>query len=159
MTYLIEPATDEGGHAQAVRMLRQLLGREATVEHTPAGVPYVAELPEIHISISHCRTAVAVAVDTEGAVGIDVEGCRKVSPALVKRVCSPSELAAVEASEEPVMEFLRLWTRKEATLKCRGTGIRGWSSIVAALADGGVEVREVPCTVADTVAAVATMAG
>lgn len=140
---------------QARRLLEQLVGFHCVVEHDEQGAPYLTERPDLHISISHCREAVAAAVSDSGAVGIDVESRRRVSPSLMQRVCTAAELAEIEADADPTMCFLQLWTRKEAVLKCRGTGIRGFGSMVTALADETVCVRDIDTGQPDVVAAVA----
>lgn len=143
--------------AAARRLLASLLGHEATVEHDADGAPCLPDNPDLHISLSHCRTAVAVAACSNKKVGIDIESRRKVSSSLMERVCTPAELESVHRSDDPVMEFLRLWTCKEAVLKCRGTGIKGFASMVHALEDDGIEVCDLPCDLPDTVAALAVI--
>lgn len=132
-----------------------MIGHEVAVEHNDGGAPFLPAYPDLHISISHCRTAVAVAVCDKRAVGIDIESRRKVDSGLMQRVCTSDELDAIRRSDDPTMAFLRLWTRKEAVLKCLGTGIRGFESMVHALAACTVEVRDLPCDLPDTVAALA----
>ena len=155
MKYLIEPA-GVGGHAQALDMLGRLLGEENPVlEHDSMGAPYLPQYSSVHVSISHCRTAVAVALSLHGKVGIDVESRRKVNPSLIHRVCTEAECTVIEANADPIWEFLHLWTRKEAVLKCVGTGIRGFGSMQQALQTPGITVQEIPCPIADTVAALA----
>lgn len=139
----------------ARQLLGEILGYEAIVEHDPQGAPYLRENPNLHISISHCRTAVAAVVSAEGRVGIDIESRRKISPSLSERVCTPEEQAAIDHSDNPEMAFLQLWTRKEAVLKCRGTGIKGFESMVHALENNNIEVHDLPCNLPDTVAALA----
>ena len=56
-------------------------------------------------------------------VGIDIECERRIDDALIRHTMNEAERAVIEADANPVMEFLRLWTRKEAVLKLRGTGI------------------------------------
>lgn len=141
---------------KAHKLLERLVGFLPLVEHDAAGAPYIVGHPGLHISISHCRAAVAVAVSREGAVGIDVECRRKVGEGLVQRVCTPDEQAAIAASDDPEMAFLRCWTRKEAVLKCRGTGIKGFGSMVEASSATDCEVRELATGLPDVVAALAT---
>lgn len=139
----------------ARRLLGELLGHEAVVEHDTHGAPYLPAHPELHISLSHCRTAVAVAVSSH-AVGIDIESRRKIGPSLVTRVCTPDEQTTIDRSDDPTMAFLQLWTRKEAVLKCQGTGIKGFESMVHALEAADIMVQELSCDLPDTVAALAT---
>ena len=141
--------------AAAYRLLGELTGGEVVVEHDDKGAPYLPDHPELSVSISHCRTAVAVAVSPEGRVGIDVECRRKIGDGLKERVCTPEEQAAVGAAADPTMAFLQLWTRKEAVLKLRGTGIQGFGSMVDALTATDCHVIDLDTRLPDTVAAMA----
>lgn len=143
--------------AAAVRLLGELLGSEVSVEHTVQGAPYLPSRPDLYISISHCRTAVAVAVNDKSPVGIDIECRRRVSDSLMARICTPEEHEEIHRSDDPVMAFLRYWTQKEAVLKCRGTGIRGFGSMVDALQQADMEVWNLPCELPDTVVALAIL--
>lgn len=147
--------THAGQSAAARRLLADLLGGAVAVEHDPQGAPFLPDCPDRYVSLSHCRTAVAAAVSEEGPVGIDVENRRKVSLSLMRRVCTPEEFDSVQRSDDPTMAFLRLWTRKEAVLKCRGTGIKGFGSMVGALEAEEVEIVDLPCELPDTVASLA----
>lgn len=141
--------------AAAYRLLGELTGGEVVVEHDDKGAPYLPDHPELSVSISHCRTAVAVAVSPEGRVGIDVECRRKIGEGLLERVCTADEQAAVRAAADPTMAFLQLWTRKEAVLKLRGTGIQGFGSMVDALTATDCHVMDIDTRLPDTVAAMA----
>ena len=135
-------------------LCRLMDGECPRLEHDSNGAPYLPDYPNLFISISHCRRAVAVAVSPMGKVGIDVECRRRIDGGLVRRVCSDSEREEVEISCDKVMAFLRLWTRKEAVLKMRGTGIRGFGSMVHALDDASVV--DLNTGIPDVVAALAT---
>ena len=141
--------------AAAYRLLGELTGGEVVVEHDDKGAPYLPDHPELSVSISHCRTAVAVAVSPEGRVGIDVECRRKIGEGLLERVCTADEQAAVRAAADPTMAFLQLWTRKEAVLKLRGTGIQGFGSMTAAITATDCHVIDLDTRLPDTVAAMA----
>ena len=140
--------------AAARRLLAQLLGYKPVVEHDARGVPFLPAHPEVHISLSHCRTAVAVAISKDGPVGIDIECRRSINDDLVRRVCTGNEIACIDCSDDRTMSFLQLWTRKEAVLKCRGTGIKGFESMVHALEER-VSVCDLPSSLPDTVVALA----
>lgn len=166
MTYtcwLIEPLSEGTGsqrereRALAYDILCRLLDEEhPRLEHDDKGAPYLPDHPELAVSISHCRTAVAVVVSPEGKVGIDVECRRKIGDGLMNRVCTADERAAVLASADPTMAFLQLWTRKEAVLKMRGTGIQGFGSMVDALSDSSCHVMDLKTRIPEVVASLAT---
>ncbi|MCQ2342552.1 MAG: 4'-phosphopantetheinyl transferase superfamily protein [Paludibacteraceae bacterium] len=111
---------------QSWLMLKQLLAKqhfnlsEATLLYNPYGKPYIPDYPQF--SISHCRNAIAVAVDTH-PVGIDVESPRNISDDLIAYTMSEDEQARIHNADRPIDMFLHLWTRKEAYLKAQGTGI------------------------------------
>jgi 4'-phosphopantetheinyl transferase len=66
---------------------------------------------------------VAVAVSDE-PIGIDIETIRPYKDDLARHVLSDSEYESVVSSSKPDVEFIKLWTRKEAVLKLSGEGIR-----------------------------------
>ena len=83
----------------------------------PHGKPEVAGGPRF--SLSHCDDLALVAV-ADAEVGVDVEpGARRADA--VPRVLTPAELATVAAGDRRAL--LRLWCRKEALAKARGTGL------------------------------------
>lgn len=161
MTYLIEPLHGEGSQRererqQAYEMLCRLVGGQPELTHDTDGAPFLPARPELCVSISHCRAAVAVAVSDGVAIGIDIESRRRVSQGLIEKVCTAEEQEAIRSAADPEMEFLRFWTRKEAVLKMRRTGIKGYGSMLEASAATDCTVVEVDCGLPDVVAAVAT---
>ncbi len=165
MTYtcwLIEPLPQGTGsqrereRALAYDILCRLLDEEHPhLDHDGKGAPFLPNHPELSLSISHCRQAVAVVVSSERRVGIDVECRRKIGDGLMERVCTANELAAVRADADPTMAFLQLWTRKEAVLKMRGTGIQGFGSMVSALSRCDCTIQDVETGLPDVVASLA----
>lgn len=160
--WLIEPLPEGEGsqrereRALAYDVLCRLLDEEhPRLEHDDKGAPYLPDHPDFWVSISHCRTAVAVAVSSEGRVGIDVECRRRICDGLMERVCTEAELAAVRSAEDSVMAFLQLWTRKEAVLKMRGTGIQGFGSMVGALVANDCTIKDLNTQLPDVAASLA----
>ena len=76
----------------------------------------------IDFSISHCKNAIAVVL-SDRPVGVDVESFRHAEEPLLKRTMNPEEQAEVRNAADPAEAFTCLWTRKEALLKLRGTGL------------------------------------
>lgn len=113
----------------AYELLVEMMREEGCLEQWPLfhydenGKPRLSNYPDLHFNISHCKKAVAVALH-DAEVGIDVECRRAVSQALMERVCCAEELSLIRSSADAELEFIRLWTRKEALLKCTGVGIR-----------------------------------
>ncbi len=125
-------------------LLRRLLSARLrcppeSLEFTVAenGKPCLAGNP-LCFNLSHSGPYAACAV-SEHSVGMDIECFRPVSAALIKRVCSPGELAFVG---DDAQKFIQLWTLKEACLKYRGTGIAGDLKQVVAVHGGQLSLLE-----------------
>jgi 4'-phosphopantetheinyl transferase len=117
-------------------VLRALLGRYmgtdpralrfATGAH---GKPELLGASNLSFNLSHSGPIALYAVTDIRAVGIDVEIARPSLDvlALATRAFGASQAERLAELEPPLREreFLRLWTRHEAALKCRGTGIGG----------------------------------
>jgi 4'-phosphopantetheinyl transferase len=124
-------------------VLRDLLGRYLKVDDPASlelavgahGKPRLAEPWNergLHFNLSHSGELALYAFTTCGAVGVDVEvlresgrGLRGDRSGLAARFFGAEEVARLgELPPRPrEREFLRLWTRQEAELKRRGTGI------------------------------------
>lgn len=112
----------------AYQLLKQALYQEYGIDENPIftytehGKPLLADHPQIHFSLSHCREAVACAVSNQ-PVGIDVESIREYKPSLAAYTMNDTELSIITASDRPDVAFTRLWTMKEARQKLTGEGI------------------------------------
>ena len=96
-------------------------------EIAPGGKPFFPG--GRHFSLTHSGALAAIAL-ADRPVGLDAEAVRPVSPAAVRRTMGPEERTWLEARGEEGFAFL--WTRKEAALKCLGTGVdRDLASICA----------------------------
>ena len=112
---------------KSYEMLQQLLASAPyTLHSTPTflyneyGAPSIKNGP--YFSISHCKSGIAVAVSKQ-PIGIDIETVRPLKVDLVKKTMNPLEQEAILSAPQPDWAFTRLWTRKEAFLKMKGTGI------------------------------------
>lgn len=85
------------------------------------GKPSLPNLP-VHFSISHCKDAVACAVSDHN-IGIDVESIVPYNPDVARRVCTADELKMLGQSSNKDVEFIKLWTAKEAISKYEGMGL------------------------------------
>ena len=112
---------------QSYVMLRKLL-EERGLSHpfvfirNEQGKPFLADHPEIHFNISHCKSGIAVAV-SDHPVGIDIESYRNVSESLIRYTMNEEECRIIHESDDPIRTFTEYWTKKEAVFKLRGTGI------------------------------------
>ena len=82
---------------------------------------------KLSFNLSHSGQLALYAFTEAGPVGVDVEVARRSIDeiALAARVFGPAEARRLEELEPAIREgeFLRVWTRHEAQLKCHGTGI------------------------------------
>lgn len=92
-------------------------------DYSSEGKPFIAARPDIHFSLSHSGN-VALCVLADQPVGADVEVPRKITSSLIAYTMNADEQAKINASQNPEMQFLHFWTRKEALLKLTGEGIR-----------------------------------
>lgn len=84
--------------------------------------PYLHSHPDIHFSIAHSGSCVAVAV-SDKEIGLDLELIKKAPMKILKRAFSPFEAERITGSSDPNLEFYRIWTRKESYGKFLGTGL------------------------------------
>lgn len=89
----------------------------------PVLVDQAGEIIQPHISWSHSKKAVAVAVSRE-PVGVDVEWIGVYQEKIARKYFSQTEWEHLEQSEQKEQEFYKLWTRKEAFVKRSGEGLR-----------------------------------
>ena len=77
---------------------------------------------EIHFNLTDSDQYVA-AVIADVPVGIDIETKNDPDGKIADRFFSPEEVKYIRSSETEDIAFRYIWTRKEAYLKCTGTGI------------------------------------
>lgn len=116
----------------------------AFVQAFPGVLPHAAR--SLAFNLTHTPSAVGLAVSPAFSVGLDVEELSR-SPKnllqLARRRFSAAEVADLEAiadEEQRRQLFIKLWTLKEAYVKCKGLGINaapGLSGFSVQLSDGG----------------------
>lgn len=121
-------------------VLRALLGRYSTDDPRSLrfgtgayGKPALrGDRAQLRFNLSHSRHLALYAISGAGEVGVDVQvarpgGARRPidEVALARRAFGDSEAERLKGLEQAARgrEFLRLWTRHEAKLKCQGRGI------------------------------------
>ena len=113
----------------AYQLLKEGLRQEYGITDNPIfdynehGKPSIVGHPDIHFNMSHCREA-AICVLSNRPVGVDVESVREFHESLVRYTMNDEEVRQIEQAERPDVEFIRLWTMKEAVLKRTGEGLR-----------------------------------
>jgi 4'-phosphopantetheinyl transferase len=132
---------------RSLRLIVGEHGKPALAGDTPA-------LPAFNMS--HSGGLALYAVSDAGAVGVDVETARRPidEVAIAARTLGDAEAQRLQALAPPARrrEFLRLWTRYEAQLKCLGAGIGDTEALADELRPVVIELELGP----DTGAAVAT---
>ncbi len=123
-----------GSRALLRVLLGRYLGRDpsslrfVTGEH---GKPALADdaAVELAFNMSHSGEIALYAFSSAGEVGVDVELARRPidAVAIAKRMLGKPEAMRLQALDPSTRrrEFLRVWTRLEAELKCLGVGIGG----------------------------------
>ena len=91
-------------------------------EYGEHGKPMLADYPHIHFNMSHCREA-AICVVSDRPVGVDIESIRAYKESLARYTMNDAEMECILNADRPDVEFIRLWTMKEAVLKLSGRGI------------------------------------
>lgn len=93
-------------------------GRELEVEYSPQGAPKIKNFPYNHISVSHCRDRVAIALSMRPCA-VDIESLDRNFERLAARYMSIEELATFTEKEM----MASVWCAKEVLYKL--SGIKG----------------------------------
>lgn len=110
---------------KSVSRQREWLAVRVLLRHTPYndneilyqgnGKPFFAKCGK-HISISHSRCFVAVAV-SESPIGIDIESSDRNALAVASSFLKPQELEILSVGSNAANEALLMWSAKEAAFK------------------------------------------
>ncbi len=115
-------------HARIQSLLTELLirreaadGHEISVIYNDYGKPHLLRPDGMHFSVSHTSHYIAYAAGA-APVGVDIEYRRSVNLHIANHYFSTAEKEVIKESRDPVLDFYRIWTAKEAILKRNGTG-------------------------------------
>lgn len=99
-------------------LLQEYLGHEVSIAHHEDGMPYLPNLPLLHLSISHSLGRVAIAL-SDAPIGIDLERCSERIPHVIKRILPEEAQAYLETYPESDRSRLAhiFWTSAEALYK------------------------------------------
>ncbi len=112
----------------AYLLLVHALKEEGVFEEMPEfcynehGKPYLKNYNGWYFNFSHCRIAVCCVLSRE-EVGVDIEEVKDYKESLAAYICNEVEIKALDDSDDIKDEFYKLWTRKEAVFKLKGSGI------------------------------------
>lgn len=96
-------------------------GGEISVTYGEYGKPHLLVPSGKHFSVSHTSHYIAYTAGNV-PVGVDIEYRRSVNLNIAKHYFSKAEREILRESRDPVLDFYRIWTAKEAILKRNGTG-------------------------------------
>lgn len=96
-------------------LLKYLCGEEKEIAYFPSGKPYLKD-ESGHISISHTRGYVAVALHPSCEVGVDIEQYGVRVKKVASRFMRPDEVLAL-AGEDEIYSLLLHWSAKETLFK------------------------------------------
>jgi phosphopantetheinyl transferase len=91
---------------------------EIELRHDTRGMPFISRYPDVYVSLSRTRTAVACAVTRTAPIGVDIE-------CIESRPVDAGLLGAFVIAPQPVTTraFFFHWTALEAFWKSCGTGL------------------------------------
>ena len=92
------------------------------VSFSKSGKPFFKD-GSLCFSLSHTDTVVCLALSETGEIGVDAQTLKEPSDALVRRVLTEAEQAALARSTDKALLFTRFWTMKEAFVKQTGEGL------------------------------------
>lgn len=89
---------------------------------TEKGKPYFKNIPNLFFNVSNKDSLTVVAI-ADSEVGVDVERLKKANLKVIKRFLK--EEADYITQGDSDRRFFEVWTKKEAYLKCKGSGLSG----------------------------------
>lgn len=94
-------------------LIKELSGEEKQVYYNPSGKPYLTD-KSFHISVSHTKKFVAVAINKEKPIGLDIEQISDKIKRVQSRVIGKGEY--IDKNNE-LVHLLLHWSAKEAMFK------------------------------------------
>jgi 4'-phosphopantetheinyl transferase len=86
------------------------------------GKPYLTDYPGFQFNIAHTHNAMVIAF-SKNEIGIDIEKIKVPEFKIAKRFFTCSENNYILSHKNPEYAFYEIWTKKEAYIKCLGTGL------------------------------------
>lgn len=152
-------AADRDRYIAGRARLRHILGRcidrppaAVAFRYGPYGKPVVAG---VAFNLSHTGDLAVLATGPAGLqLGADIEAIRSITMDVARLHFAPAEVATLQAlpPDARVAAFYRCWTRKEAYLKARGTGLSTDLCSFAVTLAPGDPARLTACTSGDAAA-------
>lgn len=92
------------------------------LDKTPYGKPYVKGWYPFNISHSEQMVVLVYAANTS-ATGIDVEFIKNIDLKSMLTQLHTDEIQQIQSAKDPLKGFYEIWTKKEALIKAKGTGL------------------------------------
>lgn len=87
------------------------------------GKPYIENTKNIKFNISHAGNIIVIGFSNK-SIGVDIEFECIDSIKIAKRFFTKKEYEFIKKDVNPPTAFLEIWTKKEAYVKCLGTGLK-----------------------------------
>ncbi len=121
--YIFNSNTDAYGFVKQIACEKYNIDASALeIKRNDHGKPFFENLTDFHFNISHSGELKVLAV-SDCPVGIDIEKLRTPDFRVAKRFRDDEYAYITENCTAEV--FFEIWTKKEALLKLKGTGISG----------------------------------
>lgn len=121
--YILPLGTDAYGFVRKIAAEKYNIDSSALeIECNAHGKPYFENISNFHFNISHSGDILAIAI-SDREVGIDIEKLRNPDLRIAKRFCDDEQAYISKADSKN--RFFEVWTKKEAYLKYKGTGLSG----------------------------------
>lgn len=91
-----------------------------TIQYNQFKKPYLSK--DFDFSISHSGMYVFCAIGKSLKLGIDIEEIKPINFSEITNIMSNSEWKNINEASNPLSQFFKLWTLKEAAIKAEGTG-------------------------------------
>jgi 4'-phosphopantetheinyl transferase len=102
--------------------------------YNPFDKPYFNH--PFHFNISHSGNIVVCAASTATAIGIDIEKIQPIPITDYTDYFTANEINSINSSNNKTHDFYKIWTKKEALIKCIGKGFGIELSCIETLANG-----------------------
>lgn len=122
-----------------IRLTRGPKGKPAL---DPPHPPHPSHPSSIHFNLSHSGDLAVYVFACGFEVGVDIEKVRPVPKALqiARRFFPEDEVARIQSSPNPELEFIKFWTRREALAKAFGVSV--WDPAPATPSDPHLTFHE-----------------
>ncbi len=86
------------------------------------GKPYLCNNSNVFFNLSHSKDMVACVI-ADREVGIDIQHMGEYKEEIIPRFFTVDEQKYIDIAKDKKLAFYEVWTKKEALLKCKGTGL------------------------------------